>query len=201
MRQASLVRLVFSSRPPATAMTPRNPKPPSGVFLIGFMGCGKTTVGELLSRRLGWRFQDLDVRIQARAGSTIPQIFSNHGEARFRQIEREALLELMKEMVSVPTVVALGGGTFVQPDNRMLLHGSAWPTIFLDADVQDLWERCRSVAGERPLARDENQFRQLHERRRSFYMEASIKVDTRGKDAASIASEIASRLNDAIKEK
>jgi shikimate kinase len=161
------------------------------------MGSGKTTVGEWLSRRLGWRFEDLDVRIQARAGSTIPQIFSNHGEARFRQIEREALLELMKVMVSVPTVVALGGGTFVQPENRILLQGSAWPTIFLDADVQDLWERCRSVAGERPLARDENQFRQLHQARRSFYMEATVRVDTRDKDAEAVAAEIAVWLNHA----
>ena len=162
------------------------------------MGCGKTTVGELLSRRLGWRFADLDSRIQARAGSTIPQIFSNHGEARFRQIEHEALLELMQEMVSIPTVLALGGGTFVQPENRILLRRSAWPTIFLDADVQDLWERCRSVEGERPLARDENQFRQLHETRRSFYMEATVRVDTRGKDAESVAAESAAWLKDAF---
>jgi shikimate kinase len=162
------------------------------------MGCGKTTAGELLSRRLGWRFEDLDSRIQARAGSTIPQIFSNHGEARFRQIEREALLELLEEMASIPTVAALGGGTFVQPESRNLLQRSAWPTVFLDADVEDLWERCRSVEAERPLARDQNQFRQLHDARRSFYMEASVKVDTRGKSAESVAAEIASWLNDAM---
>jgi shikimate kinase len=162
------------------------------------MGCGKTTVGELLSRRLGWRFEDLDSRIQARTGTTIPQIFSNHGEARFRQIEREALLELIDEMASIPTVVALGGGAFVQAENRNLLQRSAWPTIFLDADVEDLWERCRSVEGERPLARDENQFRQLHEARRGFYMEASVKIDTRGKDAESVAAEIAAWLKDAM---
>lgn len=179
-------------------MTARNPNPASGVFLIGFMGCGKTTVGELLSRRLGWRFVDLDNRIQDRAGSTIPQIFSNHGEARFRQIEREALLQLMEEMLTIPTVVALGGGTFVQLENQSLLQQSAWPAIFLDADVQDLWERCRSGEGERPLARDENQFRQLHEARRSFYMEATVRVDTRGKDAESVAAEIAAWLRDAF---
>lgn len=179
-------------------MTPRNPNPVSGVFLIGFMGCGKTTVGELLSRRLAWRFVDLDNRIQARASSTIPQIFSNHGEARFRQIEREALLELMEEMVSVPTVAALGGGTFVQPENQTLLQRSAWPTIFLDADVQELWERCRSGEGARPLARDENQFRQLHEARRSLYMEATVRLDTRGKDAESVAAETAAWLKIAL---
>jgi shikimate kinase len=104
----------------------------------------------------------------------------------------------MKEMVSVPTVVALGGGTFVQPENRILLQGSAWPTVFLDADVEDLWERCRSMAGERPLARDENQFRQLHGARRSFYMEATVRLDTCGKNAESVAGEIAAWLTDAF---
>jgi shikimate kinase len=178
-------------------MTPRNPNPSSGVFLIGFMGCGKTTVGELLSRQLGWRFEDLDCRVQARAGSTIPQIFSNHGEARFRQIEHEALLELLQEMASIATVAALGGGTLVQPENRSLLQSTPWPTIFLDADVEDLWERCRSVEGGRPLARDQNQFRQLHEARRTFYMEAAVRVDTRRKDPQSVVSEIVSWLSDA----
>jgi shikimate kinase len=159
------------------------------------MGCGKSTVGELLSHRLGWRFEDLDSRIQARARSTIPEIFSNQGEARFRQIEREALLELVEKIASAPTVVALGGGAFVQSEIRSLLKRS--PTVFLDADVEDLWQRCRSVAGERPLAQDENQFRQLHEARRSFYMEASLTVDTRGKNAEDVAAEIASWLQGA----
>jgi shikimate kinase len=177
---------------------PRNSSHAFGVFLIGFMGCGKTTVGELLSQCLGWQFEDLDRRIQARAGATIPEIFSNHGEARFREIEREALLKLIDEMALNPTVVALGGGTFVQPENRSLLKQLAFPTVFLDADVEDLWQRCRSLEGERPLARDENQFRQLHEARRSFYMEAAMRVDTRGKDAEAVAAEIACRLHDAI---
>jgi len=162
------------------------------------MGCGKTTIGELLSRRLGWQFEDLDLRIQACVGATIQEIFSNHGETRFRQIERESLLELINEIASNPTVAALGGGTFVQPENRSFLKQLAFPTVFLDADVEDLWQRCRSLDGERPLARDENQFRQLHEARRSFYMEAAVRVDTRGKDAETVAAEIASRLQDVV---
>jgi len=162
------------------------------------MGCGKTSVGELLSRHLGWRFEDLDRRIEACEGSTIAEIFSNYGEARFRQMEHEALLKLVDEMASNPTVVALGGGTFVQFQNRQLLQQLAWPTVFLDADVEELWQRCRSAQGERPLAGDENQFRQLHAARRTFYMEASVTIDTRGKDAQSVAAEIADRLNEAI---
>ncbi len=179
------------------SLAPRKRSGVSGVFLIGFMGCGKTTVGELLSRHLGWRFEDLDRRIQTRTGATIPRIFSNHGETRFRQIEREALLELVEEMASMPSVVALGGGTFVQADNRSLVKDSPWPAIFLEADVEDLWERCRSGEGERPLAQDENQFRQLHETRQRFYMEADVTLDTRGKTAEAVAAEIAAWLRDA----
>ncbi len=171
-----------------------------GVFLLGFMGCGKTTVGQILSRHLGWSFEDLDARIQARQGCTVPEIFSNHGEARFRQIEREALLELMDEMLLRPTVVALGGGTFVPPENRRTLKESGLPAIFLDAPVEDLWGRCRS-AEERPLAKDENQFRQLYEARRSFYMEAAVRMDTAGKDAQAVAAEIVSWLETLPKER
>jgi shikimate kinase len=183
------------SRPVTRSM--RNFSRRTGVFLVGFMGCGKTTVGELLSRRLGWRFEDLDSRIQARAGRSIPTIFSNQGEACFRQIEAEALLELIDEMASTPTVAALGGGTLVQPQNRGLIENSGLSTIFLDARVEDLWERCRSAGEERPLARDKSQFQQLYEDRRSLYIEAAATIDTTGKDVESVAAEIASWLQKA----
>ncbi len=164
----------------------------AGVFLVGFMGSGKTTVGELLSRRLGWRFEDLDRRIESWQGSPIPTIFNNHGEARFRQIEHQALLQLIGEMASEPTVAALGGGTLVQPENRSTLEESGLPAIFLDAPVEDLWERCRSAEQERPLAREKHQFRQLYRARRKLYLKASVTIDTTGKDLEAIAAEIAS---------
>jgi len=166
----------------------------TGVFLVGFMGSGKTTVGELLSRRLGWRFEDLDRRIESWQGSPIPTIFNNHGEARFRQIEHEALLQLIREMASEPTVAALGGGTLVQPENRSTLEESGLPAIFLDAPVGDLWERCQSAEEERPLARDKNQFQQLYAARQKLYLEAAATIDTTGKDLDAIAAEIASWL-------
>lgn len=188
--------MVYSCPEPSMIQLPtsRNSSLYRGVFLVGFMGCGKTTVGEILSRLLGWRFEDLDSRIHAREGRTIPEIFGNHGEARFRQIERESLLELVGEMASRPTVAALGGGTFVQPENRRILQDSGVPAIFLDAPVEDLWERCRSTEPERPLAKDKNQFRQLYEGRRSLYMEAAATIDTSGKHAEWVAAEIASWL-------
>jgi shikimate kinase len=166
----------------------------SGVFLVGFMGCGKTTVGELVSRRLGWRFEDLDTRIENRQGSSIAAIFCSHGEARFRQIEREALVELISDMASEAIVAALGGGTLVEPENRGLLEESGLPAIFLDAPVEDLWKRCTSAQIERPLARDRNQFRQLYVDRRRLYMEAAATIDTTGKDPDEVAREVASWL-------
>ena len=80
------------------------------IYLLGFMGVGKSTVGELLAEKLRWPFIDLDTTIEAGQGTTIREMFENAGEAFFRQIERAALIEASK---SEPAVIALGGGTFV----------------------------------------------------------------------------------------
>ncbi len=180
---------------------PRNFLSRPGVFLVGFMGSGKTSVGLALSQLLAWHFQDLDTRIEARQGCSIAQIFSNQGEVPFRQIERHALLELIDEMRSSPTVAALGGGAFVQADNFSALERSGFPAVFLDAPVDELWRRCSVEAELRPLARDENQFRQLYERRRGLYMKAAVTVDTTGKDVDKVAAEIASWLKALQKER
>ena len=94
------------------------------ICLAGFMGCGKTTVGRLLARHLGWLFVDLDTRIVEHAGLSITEIFDRFGEPAFREIERERLLEALGEAAEqdTPTVLALGGGTFVQPENVALLR-------------------------------------------------------------------------------
>ena len=161
---------------------------------MGFMGCGKTSVGLALSRLMQWRFEDLDARISARQGFSIPEIFRNQGEARFRQFEREALLELIDEMKLHPTVAALGGGAFVQSGNLGELERSGFPAVFLDAAVDELWRRCCAQQDPRPLANDQNQFRQLYEARRGLYMKAALAIDTAAKDVDSVAAEVASWL-------
>ena len=158
------------------------------------MGSGKTSVGQVLSRRLKSEFIDLDARIEARQGCTIPEIFRNHGESGFRQAEHEALLELIGEMKASPAVAALGGGAFVQAENLRLLEASGVPVVFLDAPVEELWERCQLEDKQRPLAQDVNQFRQLYESRRPLYMKAALCIETSGKDSETIADEIAVRL-------
>jgi shikimate kinase len=165
-----------------------------GLFLVGFMGSGKTSLGHALSNLLGWPFQDLDARVEARQGCSIAEIFRNLGEAGFRQAEHEALLELLREMQACPAVAALGGGAFVQPENLAALESSGIPAVFLDAPLEQLWERCQSEKAERPLAQSLNQFRQLYEARRPIYMKAALRIETSGKNVATIVAEVVSRL-------
>jgi shikimate kinase len=164
------------------------------VFLVGFMGAGKTTVGLALSRRLGLPFQDLDDRIRQRSGKTIEQIFRESGEAEFRKVETAALREVLAELDSSTGVVALGGGAFVQPENCTLLEAAGVHSVFLDASVDELLRRCCGESKERPLRRDAKQFRELYEKRRLAYMKAAVRIDTEGKDVEAIAAEVACSL-------
>ena len=164
------------------------------VILVGFMGAGKTTVGRALSRRLGLPFEDLDDRIQHREGKTIEQIFRESGEAEFRRAETAALRELLGELGSSHRVVALGGGAFVQPANAALLEDAKVYSVFLDAPVDELRRRCEDEPTERPLRRDPEQFRQLYETRRPFYLKAAVRIETNGKDVDTVAAEVACSL-------
>jgi shikimate kinase len=164
------------------------------VFLVGFMGAGKTTVGRALGRRLGVPFEDLDDRIQQREGKTIEQIFRESGEAEFRKAEAAALRELLEEIGSSFRVVALGGGAFVQPGNAALIGEADVHSVFLDAPVEELLRRCQEEQKQRPLQRDPEQFRELYEKRRQSYMRADVRVETKGKEVDTVAAEVACSL-------
>ncbi len=158
------------------------------VFLVGFMASGKSTVGRELARRLGWDFVDLDERIEAREGQTVPEIFRDSGEQGFRQAEGRALLDLT-ESLKRDTVVALGGGTFAQPGNFEVLR--PWHSIFLDAPLDELWRRSREDTTERPLRKDDRaDFEALYWQRRPSYTQATVRVVTSGKDPVTICAEI-----------
>jgi len=185
-----------ASRRDVGAPAARRDAPVRAVFLVGFMGAGKTSVGRALSLHLGWRFEDLDDRIQVRERRTIPEIFQHLGEAGFRQAERDALRELLAEIESgPPRVAALGGGAFAQEEIASLLAEWGAVTVFLDAPADELWRRCGSDAAERPLRRQEPEFRRLYEARRPRYLEASLRVDTGGKTIKQIVAEIAGALS------
>jgi shikimate kinase len=183
-------------------------KPPSaahlrgtvnGVFLVGFMGAGKSSVGRVLGQRLNWTFEDLDDRIERQEGRSVAEIFRDSGEPAFRRAEQSALQQALKEMHgAAATIIALGGGAFAQKDNAALLKAAGVPTVFLDAPVEELWQRCcrqASEAGaERPLLQSSGQFRKLHADRHRLYAKASIQIQTGGRTLEAIAKEIAETL-------
>jgi shikimate kinase len=164
------------------------------VFLVGFMGAGKTSVGRALGRRLGLRFEDLDDRIEDREGKTIAQIFQEAGEAEFRRVETAALRELLAESGSSPRVVALGGGAFAQAVNAALIADAQALSVFLDAPVKELLRRCEQEKKERPLRQSPKQFEELYQKRRRFYMKAVLRIETGGKDVEAVAAEVACNL-------
>lgn len=159
-----------------------------GIYLAGFMGCGKSTVGRLLAQKLGWSFVDLDEEIERAQGRKIAEIFETEGQERFREIEAEALRDqVCMVRGGRARVVALGGGAYAQQRNRDRL-GEGGVVIFLDAPVETLWER---VSGEddRPLARDSNRFRALYAERRPLYAKAHYSIDA-DRDQEAIVAEI-----------
>lgn len=142
------------------------------VYLVGFMGAGKTTAATVLARRLDWRAEDIDARIERRERRDIPAIFRQHGEAYFRAIEREELVGLVPQR---GLVVATGGGTMMDPVNRelMLQDGAV---VWLDAPFTTLVDRV-PVDGRRPLASDRAEMERLYNHRLTAYMQAHVRVD------------------------
>jgi len=160
------------------------------IFLVGFMGAGKTSVGKVLARRLGWPFEDLDDRIEARELRSVEQIFREAGESAFRRAETAALRELLDALGSSPRVIALGGGAFVQPENAALLQRDDVASVFLDGPVEELFRRCNKQQIDRPLRGTLDQFQKLFELRRPLYSKASVSLDTTGKDVEAVADEV-----------
>lgn len=156
------------------------------------MGSGKTTVGRELATLLDRRFIDLDAEIVSRQGRSIADIFRTEGEPRFREIESESLREALRH--ASPAVIALGGGTFVQPTNREILRAHAAVTVHLDGEFELLHARCCAEGGLRPLMQDAVHFRNLFEERRPLYREAEIVIAIENRTPREIAAEIAAQV-------
>jgi shikimate kinase len=160
-----------------------------GIYLVGFMGCGKSTVGRALADHIGWNFIDLDEEIERTQGTSIPEIFDEKGEAAFREIETAALRERVKLVDrGRPFVIAVGGGAFLSDANVKTLTQSG-VTIWLDCPLETIERR---VAGfeHRPLARDPEKLRELYQARRASYERAEYRVEVNGNDPEAIVRDI-----------
>ena len=161
--------------------------------IVGYMGSGKTTVGRLLARKLGWEFVDLDRAIVKDFGCGIPEIFERCGEEHFRDLEHRGLAAALEG--SRERVVACGGGIVVRPENREMLGEVA--TVFLRDDLDVLYERTRGPG--RPLrAAGRKEFERRFAERLSFYEEvAALEVHVRRRRPQVVAEEIALWLRNA----
>jgi len=152
-----------------------------GIYVLGFMASGKSTVGRHLAERLGWSFFDLDHEIESAERTTIGEIFDTRGESEFRRIESQILNQHVAWIEhGRPAVVALGGGAFVAPENRELVmsHGV---TVWLDCPFEIVRRRL-DLATHRPLARDPAQFAALYQARKEIYRLADMHIPIAGDD-------------------
>lgn len=147
------------------------------IFLCGFMGCGKTTIGKLAAKKLGCAFFDTDELIVESQGMTIPEIFAEKGEPYFRGIEAETV----KSMCGRNAVIACGGGAMLNPDTaRAAAEGGK--VIFLDVPFEDCYER---ICGDsnRPIAASstKEELRKRYNARYDVYSRhATIHIDSSG---------------------
>ncbi len=147
------------------------------ILLVGFMGCGKSTVGPLLARKLGWRFVDVDERIEDLEGSTIPEIFERRGERYFRAVEAGVVDDVLG---LDRVVVATGGGWGAQP-GRLAALASGSVSVWLEVSAAEAVRRCADEPGRRPLLRSETPLKdaeRLLATRYPEYAEADLTVDT-----------------------
>ena len=160
-----------------------------GLYLVGFMGSGKSAVGRLLAHELGWPFADVDEDIEKAQGVSIAEIFDSRGEEEFRRMEQEAMRKRLREVeCGRPLVLALGGGAFVDPENRKMLEERG-VTMWLDCSFPRI---CTRLEGQthRPLARDPEKFRQLFDNRREAYSKAEYRIEADTDDPSAVVAEI-----------
>lgn len=150
------------------------------IYLTGFMGAGKSTVGKLLAKKLSRQFVDTDGLIEKKANQTIKSIFEKFGESYFRDLEAQVIAELDRQQ---NLVVSLGGGAILLEENRHILNKGVW--IFIELPLPILKERAlRST--KRPLAKDSSSFEALYQKRISLYKLAHVTIQTNGASSEEI---------------
>ena len=168
--------------------------PNQTIIIIGFMGSGKTTVGQELARLLDRRAVDLDSWIAEREQRGPTEIIEQDGEATFRRIETQALGEVLRDGGGAG-VVAVGGGAWTIPENRQLIAEHGAFTVWLDAPFELCWQRIAAERERRPLARSREQAQELYLVRRGVYELADARIPVDEKDsAAAVAAKVAEAI-------
>ncbi len=160
------------------------------IYLVGFMGAGKTSVGECVARELHFRFLDLDREIERDSGRTIAEIFREDGETIFRRLEARAL----RAVGSLPdVVVATGGGTMTLWENRDFMSRTG-VCVWLDAPLDVMLTRCKE-GDHRPLLSDRPRMEMLLAERLPIYQGADLRVDAATDPPEVLAARIVSMLS------
>jgi shikimate kinase len=159
------------------------------VYLVGFMGAGKTTVARALARRLDWQAADIDELVEQRERMTVADIFARQGEPYFRSVERIVLLE---QALPRHLVVATGGGTFADPINRAAINRDG-VSVWLDVPLDRLIARA-PADGRRPLAADRAGFERLYHQRRAAHEQAHVRLDASRAGVGALVEQLADWL-------
>lgn len=159
------------------------------IFLTGFMGAGKSTVGKLLADKIGYRFYDVDRMLVKGFGKTVSRIFNENGEHAFRKAETQVLQELCKRSC---VMISTGGGTLARPENMdmALAHGTV---IYLFAPVEELYERVIFSPKDRPILEEpdtEGVFREKFAAREATYKRAHLSFGVSGKQPANVVDDV-----------
>jgi len=151
------------------------------IVITGFMGCGKSKIARALAQSLNLPMIDLDQSITARTGRTPAQLINEEGERAFRHIETDALREVLES--GEAGIVALGGGAWIEAENRELINQYSCASVWLDVPFEVCWSRIESSADERPLGKSKTQAQALYERRRPVYQLATTHIQLAGNEA------------------
>ena len=159
------------------------------IYLVGFMGAGKSTLAKGLAARLGWRVEDIDTLVERREHRTVAEIFSRFGESHFRAVERVVLSDLLPAR---HVVIATGGGTYVDVDNRSLINRNG-VAIWLDVSLKRVIGRL-PTDGRRPLAADRFEMERLFRARQSAYRHAHVRLDAEVASTTELIERVLDRL-------
>lgn len=194
LRRFAEVAHALGTTPAALLAPAESPAMTRPIALLGVRGAGKSTIGAALARKLGMRFVEVDQEIEEATGLALGNVFTLHGEAYYRRVEREVLTRLLAD--KIPLVLATGGSIVNDPTNYALLKQRAH-TVWLRARPEDHWNRVVAQGDQRPMAENPHAFEELRAllaARQKLYARADRTVDTSDRSIKQVVAAIAAEL-------